>query len=155
MEILDLARPVLQFYQEWTVEEMLKDLARRCRVEGEEVRERPVGVPALQPVVTKPAGGSRGKDEDFDAAAEVEVISGLEVEEMASYLDRYTKKKLLAIGEVLNLKLPMKYRKDMMVTAIINHYEKRELADRMARRMPVDDKEFMEEMSRKLGRGTV
>jgi len=42
-----------------------------------------------------------------------------------------------------------------MVTAIINHYEKRELADRMARRMPVDDKEFMEEMSRKLGRGTV
>lgn len=111
LQNIDQVIAILQHYQEWTLDEMLKDIYIRCCT-GEQV------VPVGRKHRTK---GLYGWARDLPVPEKaLDYLGDLNYAEQAAFLDLYYEKSLKIIAEGLGISLP-KAKKSMLVDIILEN----------------------------------
>lgn len=148
LEIMEQARPILERYRGFTVEEMLADIAALCGaapVQGAIGRSRRDEGSKAE----KRTGSGGKKTRLHDVGAVLARLESMDTAAMAPYLDEFLKADLEVIAARLNLKGVSSQTKSHIVGRIVRYYEDRRLPEKIAQRAPADDEAFLEEMRRK------
>lgn len=149
LEIMEQARPILERYRGFTVEEMLADIAVLCGAAS--VSQGTLGrSPRNEGAKAEKRPGPTGKRTRLqDVGAVVAQLESMDTGAMAPYLDEFLKADLEEIAARLNLKGVSSQTKSHIVGRIVRYYEDRRLPEKIAQRAPADDEAFLEEMRQK------
>lgn len=133
LQIIDKLQAVLEYYQEYTVEEMLKDIYSRCCVERGET-----AAPVVENESISSAGSIKIKEPEttevvpatedlllFDEndlpppELAIRILRDIPEENLDFILRRYTNKDLYTMVKLLNIKGHSKSNKNILVAALV------------------------------------
>lgn len=129
LQIINKLQAVLEYYQEYTIKEMLDDIYSRCCVEGREkvvpVVEKET-IPSAESTEMKKAEDLLLLDKNDLPSPEqvVSILHDISEDDLRIVLDRYTKKDLYTMVKLLNIKGHSNSNKDKLVAVLVERAQK-------------------------------